>query len=557
MRQVREQSKQHEQINRRNDMTTTDPVNILMVDDQPAKLLSYEVILGDLGEHLIKATSGREALDALLKHDIAIVLMDVNMPEMDGFELAEMIRQHPRYQKTAIIFISAVRLTELDRLKGYESGAVDYIPVPVIPQILRAKVRVFADLYRKTRQLEALNHDLERRVEERTAAAQASAAGLRESEERFQIIMQNTSAVIYLIDAAGRCQQVNRGFESVFGVTNAEAHGHSIYGLLPVETSALLQANNHRVLAEGVTLEFDEEITGANGVRAYSSIKTPLFDAQGAPSGIVSVSTDITERKQAENERVELLRREHSARLDAEAAIQIRDDFLSVAAHELKTPVTSVRASAQIMSRKLSKATQTPPQWLQDGLRVIDQQSERLTRLIGQLLDISRLDHEKSLGALAPTDLTALAERLVAAFGSRSKRHTFALTGDDAVAAEVDPVGIEQVISNLLDNAIKYSPEGGAIDLQVTAKDREHVRIAVRDHGIGIPKEKRSEIFQRFYQAHAEDHRSGLGLGLFICRQIVELHGGEIEAEFPADGGVRFVVTLPVHAARLASVGQP
>ncbi|MGH2503859.1 MAG: response regulator, partial [Ktedonobacterales bacterium] len=108
-------------------MTTTDPVNILMVDDQPAKLLSYDVILGDLGEHLIKATSGREALDALLKHDIAIVLMDVNMPEMDGFELAEMIRQHPRYQKTAIIFISAVRLTELDRLKGYESGAVDYI----------------------------------------------------------------------------------------------------------------------------------------------------------------------------------------------------------------------------------------------------------------------------------------------------------------------------------------------------------------------------------------------------------------------------------------------
>ena len=118
-------------------MTTTEPVNILMVDDQPAKLLTYEAILGGMGEHLIKATSGREALEHLLKTDIAIVLMDVNMPEIDGFELAEIIRQHPRYQRTAIIFISAVRLTDLDRLKGYESGAVDYIPVPVIPEILR------------------------------------------------------------------------------------------------------------------------------------------------------------------------------------------------------------------------------------------------------------------------------------------------------------------------------------------------------------------------------------------------------------------------------------
>jgi signal transduction histidine kinase len=318
-----------------------------------------------------------------------------------------------------------------------------------------------------------------------------------------------------------------------------------------------LQASHHRVLTERTPVEIDEEFVGANGVRAYTSIKTPLFDAQGDPSGIVSVSTDITERKQAEDERVELLRREHSARLDAEAAIQTRDDFLSVAAHELKTPVTSLRASAQLMSRKLLKSAPQAPQWLQDGLRVIDQQSERLTRLIGQLLDVSRLDREQRLGDVASTDLTALAERLVAAFGARTRRHTIALTGDDNVVAEVDPVGIEQVISNLLDNAIKYSPEGGKIDLQVSEEDDERVRLAVRDRGIGIPPEKRDEIFQRFYQAHAEDHRSGLGLGLFISQQIVRLHGGEIAAEFPADGGVRFVVRLPVRVAKLAPLTRP
>jgi signal transduction histidine kinase len=141
-------------------MSADDSVNILMVDDQPAKLLSYEVILGELGENLIKATSGKEALECLLKNDVAVVLMDVSMPELDGFELAEMIRQHPRFQKTAIIFISAVHLTDLDRLKGYQRGAVDYISVPVIPELLRAKVSVFAELHRRARQLQTLNSEL-------------------------------------------------------------------------------------------------------------------------------------------------------------------------------------------------------------------------------------------------------------------------------------------------------------------------------------------------------------------------------------------------------------
>jgi signal transduction histidine kinase len=141
-------------------MTVREKVNILMVDDQPAKLLSYEVILNELGENLIKANSGREALEQLLKLDVAVVLMDVSMPELDGFELADMIRQHPRFQKTAIIFISGVHLTDLDRLKGYQRGAVDYLSVPVNPELLRAKVSVFAELHRKTHQLEILNREL-------------------------------------------------------------------------------------------------------------------------------------------------------------------------------------------------------------------------------------------------------------------------------------------------------------------------------------------------------------------------------------------------------------
>ncbi|MBB3319596.1 MULTISPECIES: response regulator [unclassified Rhizobium] len=162
------------------------PVNILLVDDQPAKLLSYEVILQDLGENLMKAQSGREALECLLRNEIAVILVDVCMPEQDGFELVSMIREHPRYQNTAIIFVSAVMMAEPDRLRGYEAGAVDYVSVPIVPEVLRAKVRVFADLFRKTRELERLNADLEARVQQRTAELEASSTELRQLNEDLE-----------------------------------------------------------------------------------------------------------------------------------------------------------------------------------------------------------------------------------------------------------------------------------------------------------------------------------------------------------------------------------
>jgi signal transduction histidine kinase len=179
-------------------MTRPDPVNILMVDDQPGKLLSYETILEELGENLIKAGSGTEALEQLLKNEIAVVLMDVSMPELDGFQLAEIIRQHPRYQRIAIIFVSAVHLTDLDRLKGYERGAVDYISVPVHPELLRAKVSVFADLYRKTQQFEELNRELEDRVAERTEELQRRAEELQRLNAELERSNRELDAFAYI-----------------------------------------------------------------------------------------------------------------------------------------------------------------------------------------------------------------------------------------------------------------------------------------------------------------------------------------------------------------------
>jgi PAS domain S-box-containing protein len=210
----------------------SEKVNILMVDDQPAKLLSYEAILGELGENLMKATSPRQALDQLLKNDIGIVILDVSMPGMDGFELAELIRQHPRYEKIAIIFVSAVHLTDLDRLKGYQRGAVDYIAVPVVPELLRAKVSVFAELYRKNQQLQKLNRDLEQRVLERTEELKFRAltleqvnAELARKNQELDAILHTAPDIIFSRQADGARDYISDRFYEYTGALPGSAVG--------------------------------------------------------------------------------------------------------------------------------------------------------------------------------------------------------------------------------------------------------------------------------------------------------------------------------------------
>jgi PAS domain S-box-containing protein len=299
-------------------MDAPDKVNILLVDDQPAKLLSYEVILQDLGESLLKASSASQALDYLLKHNVAVILMDVCMPGLDGFELAEMIREHPRCQETAIIFISAVHLSDSDRLRGYSMGAVDYVPVPVIAEVLRAKVKVFTELYRKTRQLEQLNQDLECRVAERTTELQSYAAMLLQSEKRRNLALAAGKMGSWDWDLTrGDCMW-DAGLCEIFGVDakSFKVTPERVKALVDPDDWNQLSAAWFRGLDGSRSYETEFRVHRPNGeVRWCFGTAAATVDEKNRLVRISGVATDITERKSAE-ERQSILTREvdHRAR---------------------------------------------------------------------------------------------------------------------------------------------------------------------------------------------------------------------------------------------------
>lgn len=422
-------------------MRANDKINILMVDDQPAKLLSYESILSELDENLIRATSGREALELLLKVEIAVILMDVSMPEIDGFELAALIRQHPRHEKTAIIFVSGVHLTDFDQLKGYRAGAVDYVSVPVIPEILRAKVSVFAELYRKTQQLERLNSELEQRVQERTVELQQRAAQL---------------------------QQLN------------------------------------------------------------------------------------VELARSNQERQSLLESERRARAEAENAVRLREQFLSIASHELKTPLTALTGYGQLFqvrARRENSLSARDAQTLEHILK----QADRLERMINALLDVSRIQQGQLRLEAKALDLNRLTRDIVGEIQTLSATHRLEVRGPAAAVWIVgDALRLEQVLYNLLGNAMRYSPHGGLIVATVSAQD-EKVQLAVQDQGIGVPAQDLPHLFERFYRASnvSANNISGVGIGLYVVKEIVQLHGGTIVVESEERKGSTFTLCLPRAVAPL------
>ncbi|HEX2761520.1 MAG TPA: response regulator [Rhizomicrobium sp.] len=340
-------------------MQEKDRVNVLLVDDQPGKLLSYQVMLAELDENLIPVSSANEALAYLLKSEVAVVLVDVCMPDLDGFELAKMIREHPRFQKTAIIFISAIHMTESDYLRGYEAGAVDYLSVPVVPELLRAKVRVFAELFRKTRALQELNLELERRVLERTEALESSAADLRRSEQDRSLALAAGHMGSWAYEVASERWFWDEGQSQILGVD----HEAFVPSLALVEQA--IHSDDYPVFQKALaemspakfTCDVELRIVRPNGeIRWCAVAAVAMFDEAGRATRFSGVTTDITERKEAES-RQKLLAREvdHRAK-NALAVVQAivrlaRRDSIAEYVHAIEGRIGALAQTHELLSQ--------------------------------------------------------------------------------------------------------------------------------------------------------------------------------------------------------------
>jgi signal transduction histidine kinase len=347
---------------------------------------------------------------------------------------------------------------------------------------------------------------------------------LEATREQLRNLIERNGDAVVVVDRAGVVRFANPAAEELFGQRAENLVGAPLG--MPVVVGEITEID---ILGQSDELRVAEMRVVETGWHGQ--------DAR------LAVLRDITGRKRAEQQREQLFK-EQLARAQAERDLYERDEFLALASHELKTPAATLSATAQLLQRQLARQGALEPEQLQRALDRLQEQSRRLARLVDRLLDVSRINSARLTIQLERTDLAELVSSVVAACQLTTSRHTIVLRGPDELWVEADHDRITQVMTNLLDNAIKYSPGGGLIEVELTA-DRTQACIVVRDHGVGIPENRRDKLFERFYRAHADDQFSGLGLGLFITRHVVELHGGSIRAETPRDGGARFTVALP------------
>ena len=524
------------------------PPAILVVDDNQANLLAFQAILEPLGELVVTATSGEEALRKLLQREFVVIVLDVQMPTMSGFELAALLKSHTRLRSVPIIFVTAISRDVKHVFSGYAHGAVDYLVKPLEPEILRAKVSVFVELYRAQQIISAQArrihlqelHELERR-----------------NDERLTAMTESMPLPVWGVNPDGRVYVCNQAWKEYSGLTAKET-GSIIYPKwmhdLDVGAAAARWAAGTGA-GEAFDLECRLRRARDQLFRWHLLHVTPERGDHARKGFWIVAATDVDAQKTIEQERARAFEQEQRAREYAEAANRMKDDFLATVSHELRTPLNAILGwSRMVRMGTLDAAGQGR------AMETIERNARVQAKLIDDLLDVSRAISGKLDLQIGPANLHAVVSDAIEALRPLTVARGIDLrcersSWDGSILG--DASRLQQVVWNLVSNAVKFTPKGGRIEVSVD-RDDGGARVVVEDSGRGIDADFLPHVFDRFRQEDASVSREhkGLGLGLSIVKHLVELHGGSANAESAGPGkGAKFTVRLPTDPSASHSVG--
>ena len=543
-------------------------VDILLVDDRAENLLALEAILEPLGQRLVRAQSGEDALRRLLERDYAVILLDVQMPGMNGFETAELIKARERTKFTPIIFLTAISKEEEYVFKGYEVGAVDYMFKPFQPAILRSKVQVFVDLYlqqKRIAQQEQRMRDLERQELELQHMTE-----LLQSEARFREIVASAMDAIMIFDADGKVSLINGAAERMFGTRMDDAVGNGVAQFFPSESgvdqvgSLCSSADNQRQDPDSpVAVMQPHSLTGQRKGGDTFPIEASISCLDTALGRTYTlIVRDVSERVRAEQElkqqatslarsaqELKSLNEElHRRQVDLERAMTARSRFYASMSHELRTPINAVLGYSTLLLERIYGPLNDKQA---EGIERTQKAARHLLELVNDVRELSKIEAGKIDLRLQPVEFPALIEDLFVTVKPLADQHQSPLSltceGEHPVSVVSDPRRVRQILLNLLSNAIKFG-QGKPVTVVCKRQPDKGVSILVTDQGPGISGDDQERIFHEFVQLGKTQLADGTGLGLPISRRLAQLLSGSLTVESTPGEGSTFRLDLPQNA---------
>jgi PAS domain S-box-containing protein len=513
-----------------------DPIEILLVDDTPDKLLALEAALGDMGETLVRAESGSEALRLVLRRDFAVILLDINMPGMDGFETAALIRQRKSSAHTPIIFITSFSTADVEVYRGYSLGAVDYLFTPVTPEVLRSKVSVFVELARKNREIQRQAEALRRAEEERMQRKLDETNARLEWETRRNYFFRLSIELLAISNYEGVFTQTNPTWQKTLGYSEHELHGHALQEFIhPEDVDATNEVVGNILKAES-PLYFENRFRARDGTYRWLGWTIAPFAAEGL---LYIFARDMTERRERENEIRRLNGDLEQRTLSLQLLNQELESFSYSLAHDLRTPLRSITAySEMIVAGEAGELTSEALKMV----RTIQRNSGRMTQLMDDFLAFFRVARKdvKQENVV----MTAIAREAIATVQVDAKRQVDFKVGV-LPPAKGDPAMVLQVLVNLVSNAVKFTAQRKKAEIEIGClTDRSPTVYYVKDNGVGFNMKYYSRLFGVFERLHRREDFDGTGIGLAIVQKIVQRHGGSVWADAVVDHGATFYFTL-------------